>query len=128
MKFRILIVDDHEVVRVGLRRILDPMWEVCGEAANGREAIDKALELKPDLILMDLSMPLMDGMEAIRRIRKLGIPTIIVILSLHDATDQTKQVGADAWLLKDASAEQLNKTMWGLLNPGTVSEARRSPR
>jgi len=68
---RLLIVDDHEVVRRGIRSLLADhnRWEVCGEAVNGKGAIEKALALNPDLVLMDIGMPVMSGIEATRQIR-----------------------------------------------------------
>ena len=99
MSTRILIVDDHEIVRSGLRRLVERQsgWEVCGEAVNGKEAIDKALALNPDLVLMDISMPVMNGIEATRQMRRLSPMTKIVIVSLHD----NKSIAAEA---KEAGA------------------------
>ena len=99
MSTRILIVDDHEIVRSGLRRLVERQsgWEVCGEAVNGKEAIDKALALNPDLVLMDISMPVMNGIEATRQIRRLSPVTKIVIVSLRDdesITAEAKNAGA----------------------------------
>ena len=72
MSVRIVLADDHEVVRQGVRRFLEtqPSIQICGEAANGQEAVDKALTLKPDIVILDLSMPVMNGVEATRQIRQ----------------------------------------------------------
>src|SRR6266478_3083993 len=82
---RILIADDHDVVRTGLRQLLLERrgWEVCGEAKTGREAVALALSSKPDVVVMDIGMPELNGLEAARQIRKVLPNTEIVILSLH---------------------------------------------
>jgi DNA-binding NarL/FixJ family response regulator len=120
---RILIVDDHEIVRSGLRRLVEREsgWEVCGEAGNGKEAIEKALALKPDLVLMDISMPVMNGIEATRQIRQLSPVTKIVIVSLHDnevITAQAKDAGADAYVVKACRSEILIDTIAAVLGEG----------
>src|SRR5215472_18632 len=106
----ILLVDDHQILRAGLRQILDGHWQICGEAENGREAVEKALSLKPDLILMDISMPVVNGLEATKQIRHLGVPTKIAILSMHDSDQVAKQAekaGAHAFLTKTCSPIEL---------------------
>jgi DNA-binding NarL/FixJ family response regulator len=120
---RILIVDDHEIVRSGLRRLVERQsgWEVCGEAVNGKEAIDKALALNPDLVLMDISMPVMNGIEATRQIRRLSPVTKIVIVSLRDdesITAEAKKAGADAYVVKACASEILLETIAAVLGEG----------
>jgi two-component system, NarL family, nitrate/nitrite response regulator NarL len=120
---RILIVDDHEIVRSGLRRLVERQsgWEVCGEAVNGKEAIEKALALNPDLVLMDISMPVMSGIEATRQIRELSPVTKIVIVSLHDDESiaaEAKNAGADAYVVKACPSEILLKTIETVLQEG----------
>src|SRR5215813_13848116 len=82
---RILIADDHEVVRSGLRSILEahPGWDVVAEAADGKEAIKKALETKPDVAVIDYSLPLLSGIEATRQIRKREPGTEVLIFTMH---------------------------------------------
>ena len=103
---RILIADDHSVVRAGLRTLLESRgnWEVCGEAADGREAVEKATKLKPDVAVLDIGMPLLNGVEAARRIHKASPGTEILILTMHESDDLVQQVveaGARGYILKD---------------------------
>jgi len=109
---RVLIADDHHVVRQGLRMFLalDPEFEVVGEAANGQEAVEKAKQLKPDVVLMDLIMPVMDGIAATEAIRS-TLPEVEV-LALTSVLDDGSVVGAVkagaiGYLLKDTQAEEL---------------------
>jgi DNA-binding NarL/FixJ family response regulator len=120
MKARILLADDHEIVRKGIKSLLDGQfpWEVCGEAENGREAVDKVLNLHPDLVILDLSMPVLNGIEAAREIRRLAPSTKIVIFSMHDSArvaEEAKNAGADAYLAKTAHFNTLQQTIAGLL-------------
>lgn len=112
-KIRVLIVDDHAIVREGLRMILEaqPDMEVVGEASDGREAVEKAEQLRPDVILMDLAMPGTNGLEATRLIREKALPNVhILALTMHDDYDHFFQVlhaGASGYLLKGASSTDL---------------------
>ena len=83
---RVLLVDDHNVVRAGLRALLESTGrvDVAGEASSGEEAVDKARTLEPDIVLMDLAMPGMAGVEATRRISELGLDTKVLVLTIHD--------------------------------------------
>ena len=87
MPVKILIADDHEVVRQGIRTILSarPEWEICGEAINGQEAIRLAGELHPDAIIMDITMPVMSGLEAARQLTKSKISAPILIFTMHES-------------------------------------------
>jgi len=112
MSIRILIVDDHGIVRQGLRMYLrfDPDLEVVGEASNGKEAVDQALQLRPDLVLMDILMPVMDGLEATTTIRKALPDTEVIALTsvLDDAViHQAIRAGAIGYLLKDTGSDEL---------------------
>jgi len=102
---RILIVDDHEIFRRGLRSLLEsrPEFEILGEAGDGVQAIEKASELKPDLIVMDVSMPRLDGLQATRQIRKKLPETKILILSQHDTSHMLAaalEAGANGYVTK----------------------------
>lgn len=116
---RLLIVDDHKIVRAGIASLLKDSWDICGEAENGKEAVDKVLELKPDLVLLDLSMPVMGGTEAARQIRRLSPATKIIFLSMHDSETTIKlemMVGADGYLSKSCTPAQLHQVIAGALN------------
>lgn len=111
-KLRIVLTDDHTILREGLRALLtaDPDFEVVGEAQDGREAVRSVERLSPDLLLMDLSMPRMSGIEAIREIKKRYPETKIIALTVHKAEEyllSTLQAGADGYILKDATHEEL---------------------
>jgi DNA-binding NarL/FixJ family response regulator len=112
MPVRILVADDHQVVRTGLRALLESKkgWRVCAEASNGREAVEKAGELKPDVAVLDIGMPLLNGVEATRQIRKLSPQTEILILTMHDSDQLVKEVliaGAHGYILKDDADRNL---------------------
>jgi DNA-binding NarL/FixJ family response regulator len=112
MPFRIFVADDHEVVRRGLCALLQaqPDWEVCGEAADGREALEKTQKLKPDVVILDIGMPSLNGLEATRQILKINPQTKILILTLHDSDQVVREVlnaGARGFLLKSDAARDL---------------------
>jgi len=110
---RILIADDHEIVRRGLRSLLSSRagWTVCAEAASGREAIALALQHRPDIVVMDISMPGLNGLEATRKVRKITPKPEVLILSLHYSDQLVREIldaGARGYLLKsDASRDLL---------------------
>ena len=87
-RLRILVADDNELMRNALCTVLEEQagWEICGEAADGREAIHKSVELKPDVLLLDVSMPDMNGFEVAKRIHKLSCAPDILIVTEHDAS------------------------------------------
>src|SRR5712692_5674857 len=112
MPFRILVVDDHEVVRRGLCALLrnQPEWEVCGEAADGREAVARVLSWKPDVVIMDIGMPNLNGLEATRQILKTNPQIKVLVLTLHDSDQVVRDVlnaGARGFLLKSDAVRDL---------------------
>jgi DNA-binding NarL/FixJ family response regulator len=110
LKRRILIADDHEVVRKGLTSLLSPNWDVCGQARNGQEALNLVEQLKPELVLLDLSMPIMGGAQTARAIRN-RLPNIkIIVFTMHDSDavrEPCKVIGVDLFLTKTCSAGDL---------------------
>lgn len=112
-RVRVLIADDHEVVRLGLRAIAleDPAFEVCGEASDGRTAVAEALRLKPDVVVLDVAMPALNGLEATRQILEALPRTEVLVLTAHDSESivhQALRAGARGYVLKsDASAQLL---------------------
>ena len=113
---RVLLVDDHEVVRRGVTSLLlaIPGCLVCGEASHGNEAIEKAIDLRPDIIVMDVSMPTLNGLEATRIIRNLLPSCEILILSQHDSTEMARQAfraGARGFVIKSSVAQHLSDAL-----------------
>ena len=121
----ILIVDDHEIVRQGIRTILAnlrPGWVICREAKNGQEAIEAVKELRPDLIILDISMPVMSGLEAARRISEMKLGSRILIFTMHESAGLVAEVqadGAHGFVVKSQAARDLVQALDTLLAGGT---------
>ena len=116
MPIRLLIVDDHPVVRVGMRGMFsgDPRFEIAGEAEDGRAAVTLAAELKPDVILMDLRMPVLDGVSALQAIRAAQPEIRVLILTTYDSDQDIRRAldaGAVGYLLKDTPREELYRAV-----------------
>jgi two-component system, NarL family, response regulator DegU len=112
---RLLLVDDHRLLRQGLRRAVEEAgFDVVGEAGDGEEAVRLAVELRPELVLMDVTMPVLDGIEATRRLRHSAPDARVVILTMHgeeETVDRALRAGAVAYLLKDCSTDQVADTL-----------------
>jgi two-component system nitrate/nitrite response regulator NarL len=125
LSVRIELVDDHEVLREGVKSLLAklrPDWQVCGEATNGLEAIQVARELKPDLIVLDISMPLMSGLEASHVMRKEGLDIPVLIFTTHQSerlAQEVREAGAQGYVLKSQAARDLVLAIDAILNGGT---------
>jgi DNA-binding NarL/FixJ family response regulator len=131
---RIVIAEDHTILREGLKSLFSsqPDFEIVGEAEDGMEAIRLAEELKPDLILTDISMPRMTGMEAIREMKKVSPKTKVLVLTVHNTEEYvlaTLRAGADGYALKDSTSHELvmaiRRVLAGnpYLSPGISSKA-----
>ncbi len=112
IKLRVLMADDHKLVRAGLRALLDAMpdVEVVAEVGDGMEAVRLAIELVPDVALLDIAMPILGGLPALHRIRAAGLATRVVLLSMYDHDEyvtQAVRAGAAGYLVKDAAVEEL---------------------
>ena len=115
-KIRVVIADDHAIVREGISSLLEtqPDIEVAGEARNGQEVLDKARELKPDIILMDITMPGMSGLEATRLVREQNPDTKVLVLTMHEGDEyffKLLDAGASGYLVKGCSSEELVTAM-----------------
>ena len=116
---RILIADDHELVRRGAVGVLRSRrgWKIVGEAANGREAVEKTIKLKPDVAILDISMPELDGVEAVSQIREAVPETKVLVLTMHESDQIVKRAldaGANGYVLKSDLTEALPKAVKAL--------------
>ena len=149
---RILLADDHDMVRKGLRATIETQrgWEICGDARTGREAVAKARELRPDVVVMDIQMPELSGMEATRQIRELLPRTEVLILTMHESERLVRDLlaaGARGYMLKTDASELLIPAVQalaehkpyfsskvsavvldGFLNPATQTSPELTPR
>lgn len=128
MAVKILIADDHEIVRQGIRRVLEakPEWEICGEATNGQEAVRMAQELAPDVIIMDVTMPVMSGFEAADEISRLPIGARVLFFTMHDAGSMAGSLcrsGAQGYVVKSRAAQDLIQALERLLKGGTFYDS-----
>jgi DNA-binding NarL/FixJ family response regulator len=126
---RVMIVDDHAFIRRGVQGILKdyPQWELCGEADNGNDAVRLARELQPDAIVMDVSMPGLNGVEATRAIRKENNGVKIVLLTLHESQELVRsafRAGVDGYLLKTDAEQDLMHALEAVFAPGKFVSPR----
>src|SRR5437588_5730050 len=126
---RILIADDHEVVRHGIRVLLEshPTWQVCGEATDGRQAVELEKQLKPDLVILDIGMPNLNGLDASRQILARNSRQRILILTIYETEQVVKAVleaGARGFVLKSDAAHDLIAAVEALLDSRTFITTR----
>src|SRR5947207_7543093 len=133
MKPRILIVDDHEIVREGIRNLLarsGQEWEICGEASSASEAIVIVKSVQPEVIILDVTMPGISGLEAARLISKLDVPTRVLIFTMHESERMETEVrdsGAHGYVSKSQAARDLVRAIQTLLVGGTFFGAPSEP-
>lgn len=118
-KVRVVIADDHAIMRVGIRNILSRSNEICvvGEASNGAEAIELINELNPDVLILDMEMPIMDGVEVARRLQASNSPVRILVLSAYDDRQyilEMLNMGASGYLIKDEAPEVIVDAVQGI--------------
>src|ERR1700733_15398291 len=122
---RILIADDHEIVREGVSTLITrarPDWHICGHATNGKETINAAMTLGPDVIILDITMPGLSGLEAAQKILELGTGCRIVMFTMHESESLESEVrgaGAHGFVLKSQAAQNLIVAIETLLSGGT---------
>ena len=121
VKLRILLADDHEIVRRGMRALLEKHegWEVCGEAKDGRETIEKAIQLKPDVVILDIGMPLLNGFETTRQLLKHDPDFKVIVLTISDSDQVIREAldaGARGFVLKSDAARDLVSAVDALQN------------
>jgi DNA-binding NarL/FixJ family response regulator len=123
-KVRILVADDHDIIRRGLKQLLTghPGWEVCGEAKTGREAVDITDQMKPDIVVLDIGMPDLNGLEAARQIMKISPKTAVLILTIHFTDQLVRDViecGARGYILKSDADKDLVSAVEAISNKRT---------
>jgi DNA-binding NarL/FixJ family response regulator len=133
MAVRILIVDDHEIVRHGIRSILQarPHWEICGEGADGHEAVSLAKELQPDVIILDVTMPVMGGLAAASQILHANRNARILIFTMHESMTLSKLVqksGAHGLVVKSQASKNLIQALETILAGDTFFPQQHSER
>ncbi|ANW97132.1 LuxR family transcriptional regulator [Wenyingzhuangia fucanilytica] len=122
-QINILLVDDHLLVRNGLRSLLEsePNFTVVGEGTNGQEGVDMTIKLNPDILIIDVRMPVMNGIDAVAKLSELGTNTKSIILSMHDSEEyilKAISAGASGYLLKDTNKDEFVKAITNVYNGG----------
>ncbi len=121
MSTRVMIADDHVLVRQGLRQLLeyDGTMEVVSEAGNGKECIEKCIDVLPDILLLDINMPELNGLEALKTLKEKNVPVKILILTIHNEVEylvNAIEMGVEGYILKDTEYEELKKAITTIMN------------
>jgi DNA-binding NarL/FixJ family response regulator len=129
---RVLVADDHEVMRLGIRNLLErrPGWRVCAEASNGKDAIEKSIQFAPDVIIMDITMPVMNGLDAASEIAKIQPSIPIILFSLHLSDDLISHLRTDrirGAVAKGDAARDLVEAVEVVLRGGTFFSEKKFP-
>lgn len=124
----VMIADDHALMRQGLKQILELEQDIAviAEAADGEETVEKCQEIKPDVILLDINMPKMSGIEVLRRLKDIGVDTKIIMLTIHNEVEylsETLNIGADGYVLKDADSSTLINAIRNVKNGDTYIQS-----
>jgi DNA-binding NarL/FixJ family response regulator len=134
MPARILVVDDHEIVREGVRTLIARSrrgWEICGEARDGDEAIEAVKTLKPDVLVLDITMPTLSGLEAASQIARMDLGCRILMFTMHESERlavDVRQAGAQGFVLKSQAARDLIRAIDCLLGGGTFFGSESGPK
>jgi DNA-binding NarL/FixJ family response regulator len=121
---RILIVDDQEILRQGVRSLLGdlrPEWQVCGEAADGDTAVSLAHALEPDLVVLDFGLPRTNGLQAVSRLRKMGLKTPVLVFTIHESdrlAEAVRAAGAQGYIVKSQATRDLVQAIETILSGG----------
>jgi DNA-binding NarL/FixJ family response regulator len=126
-KPRLLLADDHAIVREGLSRLLEADFQIIGTVGDGRALLEAAQKLKPDVIVADLSMPLLNGLEALRQLQRANLRCKVVILSMHadvEFASEALRMGASAYVVKHSASQSLSRAIQHVLEGGTFVSPR----
>jgi DNA-binding NarL/FixJ family response regulator len=132
MSKTILIVDDHEIVRHFVRSVIQisrPEWKICGEASNGKEAFEAIKSMKPDVVILDLIMPEMGGLEVASRIRNLALKSRILVFTLHESeelAEEARKAGARGFVAKSRAGRDLIRAIDAVESGGTFFASKAS--
>lgn len=134
MRARILIADDHDIVRKGIRNLIEESphkdWEICGEASNGHEALEAVNKLRPDIVILDIAMPEVNGLDATTQISKKGLNCRVLLFTMYASAwlgAEARRIGARGYVLKSQGSRDLIEAIERLLEGGTFFGTPKRP-